>query len=180
MALYGAFLPIPSESLFPLPPKVVHDDLPGAVVCRKERIRFVPDRKRWLLEVRNEGDRPVQVGSHFPFLETNPALVFDRLFSYGLRLDLPAGTAVRFEPGEKKTVSLVEIGGNKILAGGHGIGSGPFDESKRNTVIKDRINELGFGYKKQDVIKEAPVGDMDHEVVSVLVLGDMCWKRVVE
>jgi urease subunit gamma/beta len=77
------------------------------------------------LEVGNRGDRPVQVGSHYHFIETNRALAFDRRAAYGMRLDIPAGTAVRFEPGETKTVTLVAIAGARIIRGGNGWASGP-------------------------------------------------------
>jgi urease beta subunit len=71
------------------------------------------------LKVTNLGDRPIQVGSHYHFTETNRALDFDRAAARGRRLDIPAGTAVRFEPGETKTVSLVEIAGHRIVRGGN-------------------------------------------------------------
>ena len=77
------------------------------------------------LQVANRGDRPIQVGSHYHFLETNRALVFDRRTAYGMRLDIPAGTAVRFEPGETKTVTLVPIAGARVVRGGNAWASGP-------------------------------------------------------
>jgi len=70
------------------------------------------------IEVANQGDRPIQVGSHYHFAQTNRALDFDRVAATGRRLDIPAGTAVRFEPGETKTVQLVEIAGLKVVRGG--------------------------------------------------------------
>src|SRR6476661_2844610 len=73
------------------------------------------------LAVTNRGDRPIQVGSHYPFSETNRALVFDRRRAYGKRLDIPAGTAVRFEPGERKTVQLVAIAGRRVVQGGNAL-----------------------------------------------------------
>ena len=76
------------------------------------------------LSVTNLGDRPIQVGSHYHFIETNAALQFDRAQAYGMRLDIPAGTAVRFEPGETKTVKLVEIAGKKIIRGGNNLADG--------------------------------------------------------
>jgi urease subunit gamma/beta len=80
------------------------------------------------LSVENHGDRPIQVGSHYHFVETNRALVFDRRAAYGMRLDIPAGTAVRFEPGETKTVRLVAIAGARVIRGGNGWASGPVTE----------------------------------------------------
>jgi urease len=101
-------------------------------------------------------------------LETNPSLIFDRLLSYGTHLDIAAGTAVRFEPGERKTVSLVEYGGKKLLSGGNGLGTGPFDESLRETKIKEMVEKHKFGHKKQDKVEEGTMAEMDPEVVSVL------------
>lgn len=166
LALYGSFFPVPEEDKFPIREQVAKNDLPGAVVCRKEKIRLTPDRKRYQVEVRNLGDRPIQVGSHYNFLEVNAALLFDRELAYGKRLDIAAGTAVRFEPGERRTVPLVEIGGHKIIAGGHGICSGPLDERKRHSVVPQRVRELDFAHKKQETVEEAPVPEMDREVVS--------------
>ena len=78
----------------------------------------------------NTGDRPIQVGSHYHFLETNRALVFDRKTAYGHRLDIPAGTAIRFEPGESKTVTLVSIAGNRVVRGGNAWASGHVTEGR--------------------------------------------------
>lgn len=77
------------------------------------------------LVVKNTGDRPVQVGSHYHFFEVNTGLVFDRDQAYGMRLNIPAGTAVRFEPGEEKEVSLVALGGSRIVYGHQGKVNGP-------------------------------------------------------
>src|SRR5271166_6149471 len=80
------------------------------------------------LSVNNTGDRPVQVGSHFHFFEVNRALVFDREAAYGMRLDLPSGTAVRFEPGEIKTVQLVSLSGQRRAFGGSALVMGTLDD----------------------------------------------------
>jgi urease subunit gamma/beta len=93
------------------------------------------------LEVINAGDRPIQVGSHYLFAETNSSLKFDRMATIGFRLDIPAGTAVRFEPGERKTVQLVEIAGQKIVYGGNNLTNGEVKESRRDE-IKQRITEF--------------------------------------
>ena len=82
------------------------------------------------LQVANRGDRPIQVGSHYHFVETNRALLFDRRAAYGMRLDIPAGTAVRFEPGETKTVTLVSIAGARVIRGGNAWASGPVIEGR--------------------------------------------------
>ncbi|ODO09283.1 urease [Cryptococcus amylolentus CBS 6273] len=186
-ALYGSFLPIPSSDLFPPPPKST-EPIPGALICLKKPVALNVSRRRLLLEVKNAGDRPIQVGSHYPFLETNPSLVFDRLLSYGLRLDIPAGTAVRFEPGEKKTVGMVEVGGKKLLYGGSGLGSGQFEEGLRDTSVRDLVEKGGFGHKKQEKVEQGPVVHMDREVYASMFgpttgdkvkLGDMdLWVEV--
>ena len=79
----------------------------------------------------NRGDRPIQVGSHYHFIETNRALEFDRTAAYGMRLDIPAGTAVRFEPGERRTVRLVAIAGNRVIHGGNALADGPVSRDGR-------------------------------------------------
>jgi urease beta subunit len=79
--------------------------------------------------VRNTGDRPIQVGSHFHFFEVNRALVFDRSSTRGMRLNIPAGTAVRFEPGEEKDVALVDFGGGRRIFGHNGLVNGALDDS---------------------------------------------------
>jgi urease subunit beta len=82
------------------------------------------------LAVANSGDRPIQVGSHYHFYETNPALLFDREKSRGMRLDIPAGTAVRFEPGQKRNVNLVPFRGDRIVTGFRQAVMGPLDAKR--------------------------------------------------
>ena len=91
--------------------------MPGEVVTPDEDIDLFGGAARLSLEVRNSGDRPVQVGSHYHFAEANPALSFDRVAARGHRLAIPAGTSVRFEPGVDQVVELVPIGGARIVAG---------------------------------------------------------------
>jgi urease subunit beta len=97
------------------------------------------------LSVNNTGDRPVQVGSHFHFFETNRALVFDRAAAYGMRLDLPAGTSVRFEPGDVKTVRLVALGGLRLVYGGSGLVNGLLDDPAIRQKSMERLRAAGFG-----------------------------------
>jgi urease subunit beta len=78
--------------------------------------------------VKNSGDRPIQVGSHYHFFEVNRALVFDRRAAWGMRLNIPAGTAVRFEPGEEKEVALVNFGGARRIFGHNGLVNGALDD----------------------------------------------------
>jgi urease beta subunit len=89
------------------------------------------------------GDRPIQVGSHYHFIETNALLKFDRGSAYGRRLNIPAGTAVRFEPGETKTVKLVEIAGKKIIRGGNNLANGKVSAPGKKAALK-RVKSKGF------------------------------------
>src|SRR3954462_1956764 len=106
LALYGTFLPAPR-----LAAPVAEEPIPGELLVAEGEIELNAGRVALQLEVINQGDRPVQVGSHYPFAETNRALAFDRRRARGRRLDAPAGTAVRFEPGETRTVQLVAYAG---------------------------------------------------------------------
>ncbi|KAI9023525.1 urease [Phycomyces nitens] len=162
MALYGSFLPIPDNSLFPLPTRK-RSDGPGAIIALPGKIVLNAGRKRLSLSVTNYGDRAVQVGSHYHFIETNSALHFNRALAYGMRLDIPAGTAVRFEPGDFKTVTLVEIGGNKIITGGNNLASGPVDLVQL-PVIMDRILSMGFRHDANaPLLPNAPPFELDRE-----------------
>lgn len=100
-AFYGSFLPIPSADVFPAAPEPA-DTLLGALICRKETVKINASRRRFRLEVKNAGDRPVQVGSHYHFLETNPALIFDRLLSYGYHWTSPLVRRSDLSPGRRR------------------------------------------------------------------------------
>ena len=110
LALHGSFLPVPELSVFgarrTVPPP--HAQNPGAVDVSAGDIELYAGRQRVVVEVTSQGDRPIQIGSHFPFSQANSALVFDRALAENKHLDIAAGTAVRFEPGETRTVTLVE------------------------------------------------------------------------
>lgn len=108
LALYGSFLPLPAQPLT-THPSPVHGE-PGEVLVAPGEITLNEGRKTLEIAVTNQGDRPIQVGSHYPFTETNRALAFDRQTTVGMHLNIIAGTAVRFEPGETKTVQLVMNG----------------------------------------------------------------------
>ena len=90
---------------------------PGEIITKNEDIELNNDSEVTKIKISNSGDRPVQVGSHYHFFETNEYLVFDREFAYGKRLNIPSGTAVRFEPGQSKDVELIEINGLKKIYG---------------------------------------------------------------
>jgi urease subunit gamma/beta len=141
LALHGSFLPVPSVSNF----KPAPEDIPGAWEVLEGHVELNAGRTTAELAVTNLGDRPIQVGSHYHFIETNPALRFDRAKAYGKRLDIPAGTAVRFEPGGTKTVTLVEIAGKKIIRGGNSLASGKVSTANQKSAMK-RVNQKGFSH----------------------------------
>ncbi|WP_341909984.1 urease subunit beta [Ferrovibrio terrae] len=91
--------------------------IPGEIITGDGEIELNAGRPTITLEIANTGDRPIQVGSHYHFFETNPALKFDRAKARGMRLDIPAGTAVRFEPGQTRTVNLVSYAGKREVYG---------------------------------------------------------------
>ena len=98
--------------------------IPGEYVLAKGEILANEGRKTASVTVANTGDRPIQVGSHFHFFEVNPALQFDRKLARGMRLNVPAGTAVRFEPGDTKDVTLVALAGTREVYGLNGLTQG--------------------------------------------------------
>ena len=101
--------------------------IPGEIVAAEGAIELNPGRDRTELLVENGGDRPVQVGSHYHFAAANPVLAFDRDAAWGRRLDIPAGTSVRFEPGLSMVVGLVPIGGHRVVPGLRPEWAGPLD-----------------------------------------------------
>ena len=103
---------------------------PGEIRAAEGEIELNPGRERVTLTVRNTGDRPVQVGSHYHFAEANPGLVFDRDAARGMRLDIPAGSAVRFEPGQTRTVTLVAFAGARTVIGFRGEVMGALDTTE--------------------------------------------------
>jgi urease subunit beta len=105
--------------------------IPGEVIPAAGELTLNEGRETVAVEVANTGDRPVQVGSHYHFFETNEALSFDRAATRGFRLDIPAGTAVRFEPGQTRTVQLVAYGGARRVFGFNGKINGPLTCSAR-------------------------------------------------
>jgi len=116
--------------------------IPGGIILGEGDIVAFTGRQTVELIVANTGDRPIQVGSHCHFFEANRALRFDREKAYGFRLQVPAGTAVRFEPGEDKRVTLISIGGNRVAYGINGLVNGRLDDptvkAKALAVAKDQ------------------------------------------
>jgi len=147
LAMYGSELTTPQGDLFPAPDGGENENEDqssvGAIVCNDSPdIVLREGRPRRNVKVTNRGDRAIQVGSHFHFIETNPFLDFDRLKAYGFHFDIPAGTSVRFEPGDTKTVTLSEIGGLKSIRGGSSIAPGRIDISMADNILR-RIKEEG-------------------------------------
>ncbi|KAH0380746.1 urease, partial [Aureobasidium melanogenum] len=158
-ALYGSFLPVPDKDVFPHadPSEYAPEKQPGAVIpVKNAKIVLNKDRKRIQLKVVSKGDRPIQVGSHYHFVETNPLLDFDRVRALGYRLDIAAGTSVRFEPGDTKTVNLVQIGGNQVIKGGNGLATGPLHDSSIADSLVEKLQKGGFHHTPE------PAGDSAH------------------
>ena len=122
--------------------------IPGQIFFAEDDIEINVGREKKTISVDNTGDRPIQVGSHFHFMEVNRALLFDRPAAFGFRLDIPSGTAVRFEPGDTKEVALVAIGGNRRVRGLNDLTNGALDdaETKANAINK----ALDMGYISPD------------------------------
>jgi urease subunit beta len=114
-----------------IPGEIFHHDVP--ITANAGRLTVT-------LQVTNRGDRPIQVGSHFHFFEVNPALEFDRSQAYGMRLDIPAGTAVRFEPGMNKTVTLVALAGRRRVFGLNQLVEGNLDDPLLADARRTRLS----------------------------------------
>ncbi|MFY9754286.1 MAG: urease subunit beta [Candidatus Acidiferrales bacterium] len=121
--------------------------IPGEYKLGAEDVEANAGRRTIEMEVANTGDRPIQVGSHFHFFEVNRALRFEREVAFGMRLNIPAGTAVRFEPGDVKRVTLVEIGGAREIYGLNGLTNGPASSAAKAEAMR-RAAAAGFLEKK--------------------------------
>ncbi len=99
--------------------------------------------------VKNTGDRPIQVGSHYHFFEANRALAFDRAAAFGMRLNIPAGTAVRFEPGDEKEVDLTEFGGRQVIHGGNGLVEDELNADGAREKALERARQGGFQFGEE-------------------------------
>ncbi len=117
---------------------------PGEVITPEGDIELNEGRPKVTLDVLNSGDRAIQVASHFHFFEANKALAFDRARAFGMRLDVPAGNAVRFEPGMKKAVTLVALGGSATVTGLNNLTNGPVTAPEVRETALRRARELGF------------------------------------
>lgn len=125
--------------------------IPGEVLTEEGEIELNSGKDTAQIKVTNTADRPIQVGSHYHFFEVNKALEFQRKRAYGMRLDIPAGTAVRFEPGETKRVNLVEIGGNREGYGLNGLVEGNMEDVKVREKAIVTAEEKGFKGVEADV-----------------------------
>ncbi|TDH68109.1 hypothetical protein CCR75_004202 [Bremia lactucae] len=147
LALYGSFLPVPQLEVFgPLSPTSIE---PGAIMTPDTTIALNAGRKTRVLQLTNLSDRPIQIGSHYHLIEANPYLEMDRKQAYGHRLNIAAGTAVRFEPGDQKTVSIVPIGGHRIISGGNNVATGVVDESRVDAIVAKAVAK-GFHHRVLD------------------------------
>nr|WP_219979837.1 urease subunit beta [Microbacterium sp. HD4P20] len=128
-------------------PKYLHGD---------ETIEINAGRASATMRVTNTGDRPVQVGSHFHFFEVNPAMRFTRDQAWGMHLDIPAGTGVRFEPGETKEVTLVAVAGARRVVGFNGLVNGGLDSAQARTTALRLLGERGFENGEPSAAPTAP------------------------
>jgi urease subunit gamma/beta len=147
LALYGSFITPSTVSERETAAEELETS-PGAIVAERGELVLNDGRETVRLAVTNRGDRPIQVGSHYHFVETNRALAFDRGIAYGRRLDIPAGTAVRFEPGETKTVELVSIAGKRVIRGGNAIASGTVGDDGRARAVR-AAREKNFQHQEE-------------------------------
>lgn len=118
--------------------------IPGELFIKEGEITLNEGRETTTITVVNTGDRPIQVGSHFHFFEINKAMEFDREAAFCMRLNIPAGTAVRFEPGEEKEVNLVQIGGNRRIMGLNNLVNGDANSPHNKEMAVKRANVLNF------------------------------------
>jgi urease subunit beta len=133
--------------------------IPGEYILRAEPIEANAGRDTTELEVANHGDRPIQVGSHFHFFEVNKALVFPRRLAFGKRLNIPAGTAVRFEPGDRKRVTLVAFAGQQEVYGLNNLCNGPLTDATLGAA-RARALAQGFGNTEAGTPEEGRAAEL--------------------
>ncbi|XP_022709383.1 uncharacterized protein LOC111272285 isoform X2 [Varroa jacobsoni] len=126
---------------------------PGEVLTDDTSLVLNEGRLKRELRVTSVCDRPIQIGSHFPFIEANPNLIFDRAVAYGMRLDIPSGMSVRFEPGDTKRIRLVELAGNKRIYGGNNISLGPLSDERLSCAL-DTVHVHGFRNANEKAARE--------------------------
>ncbi|WVZ04987.1 hypothetical protein V8G54_018333 [Vigna mungo] len=165
LALFGSFLPVPSLDKFT--ENEEDHRIPGQIIFGGENLILNPGRRAISLRVVNKGDRPIQVGSHYHFIEVNPYLIFDRRKAYGMRLNIAAGNATRFEPGECKSVVLVSIGGSKIIRGGNNITDGRGSDSNCIAAM-EAVTTRGFRHVEEENSREGITGE-DYSLTTVIL-----------
>jgi len=151
---------VDDEEMNIVPGQVMVASTPSSIEINPTSSTNEQDNSSHLIElsVTNTGDRPIQVGSHYPFLETNPALVFNRKLSLGRRLNVPSGASVRFEPGESKSVTLVKLGGKMNVVCGNRLTGGVADIDKWDEIEQRMIDKGGFGNIQQEGSVQVPEG----------------------
>jgi urease beta subunit len=119
---------------------------PGEILVDEAAGDIEANAGRTILDmlVQHTGDRPIQVGSHMHFFEVNRALKFDRAAAYGMRLNIPSGTAIRFEPGDEKTVTLTTLAGQRLAFGGNALVQGALEDPQVKAAAMSKLVELGF------------------------------------
>jgi urease subunit gamma/beta len=132
------------EPIRPAPGTAADPEHPGRITAVDGSIDLNAGRRSVTLKARNSGDRPIQIGSHFHFFEVNKAMEFDRAAAFGMRLDIPAGTAVRFEPGAWKEVTLVTLGGQSELTGLNNLTNGSSSDPAVRDGALERAKKRGF------------------------------------
>lgn len=127
---------------------------PGEMIPSDGEVTINANRSSTTIQVRNTGDRPIQIGSHFHFFEVNKALEFDREAAFGTHLDIPAGTAVRFEPGEEQEIQLVEMGGKKRVTGLNNLTDGSVNSETNKKEALRKAKEQGYLIESEDGTSE--------------------------
>mmetsp|Transcript_45780 Transcript_45780/g.89456 ORF Transcript_45780/g.89456 Transcript_45780/m.89456 type:complete len:866 (-) Transcript_45780:186-2783(-) len=188
-ALYGSFLPVPPPDAFRRRAGKMEVDgtpaddsdavAPGHVWTPPGgAVTLNAGREAVLLSVFNATDRPIQVGSHYHFFECNSLLAFDRRIAYGRRLNICSGTAVRFEPGEQKTVPLVPIAGHRVVRGGNGLIDGPVEQvGSPPPDLMAKIAALGFRHVEEPSVRAAPAATLPREAYA-RIFGPTVGDRV--
>jgi urease subunit gamma/beta len=145
LALYGSFFPVPALSAF----KKTADAsiMPGEYFPADGDLTLNEGRPATEITITNTSTRPIQIGSHFHLVEANPRMKFDRALAFGQRLDIPAGAAIRFEPGETKTVTTVPIAGRRVILGGNTLTDGPVSDASKTATL-DRVKSRNFASKE--------------------------------
>ncbi len=132
---------------------------PGAMICESGSIVINAGRESQTLSVTNTGDRPIQIGSHFHFFEVNRALRFDRPKALGFRLDIPAGTAVRFEPGDTQLVTLVALAGDRRVQGLNDLVNGQLDDPQIRAAALAKVNAENYASESADADSDHDTGE---------------------